>query len=514
MNPLIWLGLRPNGNPKAIPLMAGGLIVCVAVFGALSYSLVPRKDWPSLDQGWLLILSIAQGLFLITMAPGAIRKAILRDFQTGMMESHRLSPISSMGAVLGYLIGAALPAMILYATAVVLSGFFAARFGVAPGLPTGVTLQLIAAGWGFGHICLLIASLLICSTVLLVSIASRGKVNVIGAIILASIFGGWVVLVFVPGLSLLTGLLSIGSLAGMIFGGAGGPAAAADPSTLFVTCVLQVLLAVLFLNSASRKFRSPERSLFSLWGSFALLFLTGATLVAGMGLQYRHAWFFSDWRDMQDGQFLASAATFMLVSLFAVIAASSERFHEDRVSAFSRASLSRSAKLARLAPLVLAIMMLAVCYFMAGVSPVSRNAGARLSGPDWVPVAVTLYFSYIIDTNLTYALIARGRKLLLPLLIALVLLRGLPLAVGGIAQAFADEVHMQTQFPSLIMCISPLGVLAVAGSASVVWIGIGIQALISFLVLRWAARVRRTLLQDVAANPSPLFDAGSVATGG
>jgi hypothetical protein len=205
-----------SGGWRQNVVIVGLYAVMTAALATLAYRTAKPADYGDVSAVCLSLITAIQGVVVLLIAPGAVRKAVLRDFQTGMIESHRLTPLSGLSLVLGYLTGPTAQAFLVYATGLLLGGMFAGAYGQSLGF-AGVALS----AWYGGQLCLLMLGLLVTALSLLAALASAGKANLMVLLLLFGVFGGWFVLPFVPGLALLAGVMSGGWLIGLFV--RGGP---------------------------------------------------------------------------------------------------------------------------------------------------------------------------------------------------------------------------------------------------------------------------------------------------
>lgn len=97
-----------------------GLLLCVYMFRRAMVDL-PLADFAA---GLVHYLIIVQGLILVAGGSTAIYRAMLRDFDTRMLESHRLTPMSHVSVVLGYAFGATLQVLLLAALNLLVGSLF------------------------------------------------------------------------------------------------------------------------------------------------------------------------------------------------------------------------------------------------------------------------------------------------------------------------------------------------------------------------------------------------------
>jgi hypothetical protein len=512
LNPLFWLHLRITGSARTNVTIAVAFTAVVVLFAAISFYVAGMEAGPRaagqayarVNAVWLVIMTVAQGVFLLLLAPSAIRRAVQRDFDSGMIESHRLSPMSNLRIVLGYLTGAPIQALMLYALSLVFGAYFATRYALSAGLGGAIGLRVTLAGWCFAQAGMLVLASMVAGLVLLSALATRGKGNVVGLLVLIGILGGWAVIAFVPGLALLTGVLSGSVLIGLLTSGK----VSAEPVVILNAAVLQFIFCVIFLAAACDKLRASDRPLFSLRLGLILTLVWGFTLVAGMHAAAEHAWLFSEWRDYAHAQLISSAVAFILVSLFPLIAAAVGLFHRDRAAAFGEPGDSRQHLALKLVPLVLALLtVLCLLLMFWGLDP-GQLRSATLRGFErastWAAILAAMLFSFWIDFNWIYFLAARGRRIVFSLLIMLALLKGVPLGLDSLIAYFGRELaDLEWAGYGYLSGLSPVGTLMLAprGGAAV-WVGLAFQAVLACAASRLGRGARRRLGQRVTTASS------------
>lgn len=500
MNPLLWLHLKLSGawrTNASIVLVFAAIVITTA---SISYRMAAPGESGNVSAMMLGMLTAAQAAFVVLVSGAAIRRSVLRDFQTGMIESHRLSPMSGLRIVMGYLLGAPVQAMLLYLTTLVLGAYFAADYARSLGVPGA------AAGWYFLQICLLILGFFLCALTLLLALASAGKANVLGLMVVAGIFGGWMIVAIVPGLALLAGAMSLEVLAGMAIKGAG---AGGSPLVLPIAAVVQTVLGLTFVAAACRKVRAPERAMFSIPLGLLLLAACGATLVIGQWVVPGYRWIYDRYNNLSAAQVVASTAAFMVVAQLVVIGAAAELFAARRSAAFGVALRSAWARSALLIPPLLGVATtgVAVLLYLA-VSPERLTDGliqGFASVPLRVALAAALVLSFWSDFCCAYAAVARGLRIGRLALLWFIGLKGLPLAadlvVNFIRLRLAGEddftfspVSGASPIGTLIHCIIPDGRP---------WEGLGVQVLIAAGLTLLAVRAERGVLTPPSRTPAP-----------
>ena len=103
-NAIGWAAFQLQGGWRNIAATAigYGVIVVLGLTAAGQFATVPVGQ---IMYTLLMFMLAAQGLWLLLFAPSRIQTAVRRDLTTGMIESHRLMPLSPTRAVLGYLVG-------------------------------------------------------------------------------------------------------------------------------------------------------------------------------------------------------------------------------------------------------------------------------------------------------------------------------------------------------------------------------------------------------------------------
>jgi hypothetical protein len=405
--------------------------------------------------------------------------------------------------------GAPIQALMLYGIGLLFGSYFAAQYGLAPGLGGAIGLRATLAGWYFAQGCLLVLAAMISAFVLLLSLATRGKGNVISLLIVALLLGGWVAVLFIPGLALLTGVLSAGVLVGLLTSAKVG----GNPIVIAAAGVLQFVFALILLAAACGKLRAPDRPLFSLRLSLLLLLVWGFTLVAGVYAAPGHNWLFDEWSEYGYAQLVGSTIAFIAVGLVAGVAAAVDLFRHDRAATFGEQSHPRQRLTLQLVPLALALLTL-LCFFlmMRGLRP-TQLASAVIDAfggwSPWVAIGVAMLLSFWIDFNWVYFLEAHGRRILVSLVIMLVLLKVVPLGLDAAIEWFVRELADRRWIGyGYLSAVSPVGTLVWAAKGGVaVWVGLAFQALLAVGATLLGRRVR----QRLGRTEAPPMPVGSVA---
>jgi hypothetical protein len=495
LNPLFWLHLRIGGSVRTNLIIVVAFTGVITAFAAFSFYLADPQDYPQVYATWLTIMTAAQAIFVLLIAPSGIRRAVQRDFDMGMIESHRLSPMSSLKVVLGYMTGAPIQAELLYAVSLVFGSYFAARYALSPGLGGAIGLRVALSGWYGAQVCLLVLGFMISALVLLTALATSGKANIVGALALIAVIGGWVAIIFVPGLALLTGVLSGGVLFGVLTPAKTG----GGPLDVVIAALLQTTFAIIFLAAACRKLRAPDRPLFSPPLDLILLLVWGGTLVTGIHAVSEYTWLFPGWRQYGYAKLVASTVAFMLVALFPLIAAGVELVRRDRSASFGPEGAARRRLDQMLLAPVLASLTVLCLFLMFWVLSPSQIPSLTLRALErwhtWVPIVAAMLLSFWIDFNWVYFLAARGLRMVIGLPIMLALLKGLPIGLDGAIEFMAREaVGVDWTGGGYLTGFSPVGTLMLApAGGGPVWVGLVFQAALAAGATVLGRRMRRSV---------------------
>jgi hypothetical protein len=503
LNPLFWLHLRISGSARTNLIIVVAYVAIVIMFTGGSYYVaaaeagakVGPQTYARVDAAWLVIMTVAQGAFLLLLAPSAIRRAVQRDFDSGMIESHRLSPMSNLKIVLGYMSGAPIQAMMLYAVSLLFGTYFATRYALSPGLGGTIGLRTTLSGWYFAQGCMLVVAAMIGAFTLLTSLATRGKGNIIGVAILIGVFGGWAAIFVIPGLALLAGVLSGWILIGLLTSAKVG----GDPRIIVVSTLLQVVFCVIMLAAACGKLRSPNRAVFTIELGLILLIVWGVTLAMGIFVAPAYGSLFSEWQHQALAQLVASTVAFMLVALLPLIGATVELCQRDRAAAFGEdRSVRRCAELT-FVPLMLGLMTATCCLIMSPVWAATEQLGHvppnALIRQIFVPIAVAMLCSFWIDFNWIYHLAAHGRRIMIGLPIMFVLVKGMPILLDNVIDYFGQQLaDLEWAGYGYLTGLSPVGTLILAPEGgALIWVGLVFQVVLAIGATVVARRARRRL---------------------
>jgi hypothetical protein len=273
-NAIWWLQMRLARNWRMLyhaGLYLGALIAGTMVYRQFDTGLTARASAYRVV-GFVALLQV---LTLTMRGAAAIFKTVNRDYTIGMIESHRMSPISGLAITTGYMFGATVPSALLYFAGLIFGAVLLATSSVS------------AVPWIVGNGMLLAASLMVWSMVVFAGTGTGKPINPMGLLIsvgLGGIFLGQVM----PAFGMLTG--SVPALAAyhvmrgnLDTGSENLVVTSSDDLTIPNVCVISfgcLLLAVFWLWAAARRFRQTHRSAFDArHGTLLLLIFLLASVI-------------------------------------------------------------------------------------------------------------------------------------------------------------------------------------------------------------------------------------------
>ena len=510
MNPLWWLHLRVGGSAKSNLYLVMAYFGIVLLASTMSYNFLmeerTRSSLGTYYSIWAGIISGAQAIFLLLLVPSAIKRSVQRDYQLGIIETLRLTPLSDSRIVLGYLIGPALPTLMLFGSGLIMGSYFTMQASQYSGLLTALGGATVLSTWWALMGLLAIGATMISSISLLSAVAVREhKFNILGLMVAGAVLGDSVIVLFVPGVTLITGVMGGSVLFSSLFRGT----ALGDQSALLTAAFLQMLFTLTFLAAAARRYRRSEQPVFTLDLSLVLLSLMGVTLVLGMV----HALPTQQWAELQY-QLVASLVTFLAVSMFTLNAAASDRLRFDRASTYMRDKYKAAALRRSLIPLLVTVSACALCALMVLVlepAAISANLKATIEEPYmWAAIALTVLFATWFDYSLLYVGAALRWKTWIILLISWGILRLAPVLVDGwlteMTREMAEDPEARWLLQDYAMSASPLGIfLLVFRPCYHIGAGLGVQLVLALLAAGMARWVQPKANQIAApSEPTPV----------
>ncbi len=504
-NPLFGLHVRLSTPRRLITIPI--IVIMLCVLGTGSVARMSGKTIADIAAGTLAFILLGQAIFIAFQASGLIRKALLTDFTSGMIESHRLSPVSGWRLALGYLTGATLPATTLFATGAILGlGYLAPAAG-----GIGVSYETLAIPWLSLQVGMLSVGLMIGALALLAGVSSAGKANVIGWLVVGGFVGGYGALIFVPGL----GLASGGYLAETIFASFRGGALIGTAQPLFevaLMMMLQLTLAALFIAAAARKIRAPESPAFAWWNAVAILLVAGAALVIGGHTHpydgaSREAVF-----ETLDGlkmQLLCSTVVWQLVSLLLTNAAVGIQLRRDVASMLVTQRRSRLPVYV-VVPVGLTVLACILFSFCLRWDPEIAKP-LNTDGFLYTALPAVFLIGFVLDFVFLYLTRLLNWSITLAIMLLWIVLRGLPLILEGARVAYLEvqEIGLDDEGPAMVLSGgSPIGTLYYGlFAAGNPWPGLIVQAGLAAAIgglAAWRLRHTRNAYAAQTARPPGL----------
>lgn len=499
LNPLIGLYFNLSGRWRNNLMLVGG-VVAVVGFGVLLQYRAGGGRLSAVTGTWTMLLSLFQLIALLILGPTAIRKAITRDFQTGMIESHRLTPMSNAAIVTGYLLGPMINSLTLFGTGVVLGAALSAAYAYDTNTP-----QILTA-WYLGQCGLVILAFLYGAFTLMTAVAGSGKANTAGLMVLIGIVGASI-FQFVPGLKLLTGAYAIMSA----FPRGPGrpiPTGAINQISLLLAPALQVVLGLLFLRAACRKVRAPQEPLFDVKLAAALLVICIGTLVAGVHVMGEIPSFAPpgamppEIRQVEGiAAVVVSLGLYMLIAQLLLLGGAADGFALRRAQLYEDAPRNAGPRLLlnEALPWVAGGSAILLLLLLARTTPAEYQgqAIARLTSNSagQLIAAGSLLLSMLADYYFLRVVVALGRKPLAPFIVYFGTAKLAPLVIEACVLSVSNEndpVFGAANFAA----ISPIGLLAaVMLNSGQPLAGLGVQGLIAGVMFAWSLSATRRALQ-------------------
>ncbi len=265
-NAMWWGHFRLLGGPGKIAirtsLYIGFVVAAFTLFCRIRFGAPVAANAGSA----VYVVGILQLAMILIMCSGRLNKAVVDDVNSKMIESHRLSPMTGVSAVIGYMIGPNLQVLLLTAVNFVVGLIFCSLAGKWQ------------VSWMAAHLYLAFVATFVWSAAVLAALVIGKKINVMIILILLSVFGGFRMVPLIPALGLLFGSEMIGYCYDTItFGAAKG-----IPPGAGLTVVVQILVILSCIRAAAHKFERPDLPAFSEF--WALVSYVGWILIAIIAL--------------------------------------------------------------------------------------------------------------------------------------------------------------------------------------------------------------------------------------
>jgi len=485
-NPLGWAQLMLMGGWKRLWAVAGltsaGIIVCsVMIYRAVNLNL------PAFAQNAVGVLMMCEAVLLFFIASGQIKKALLRDFTTDMITSHRLSAMSGYTAVFGYVTGPI--TQILSMSAVIWVAMHVFISMVTPSMGIGRVSMLAIPSVLYAI--MLCAAATLWSLGVLIGLSTRGKAGVLGVVIFLAISNNTGMFKIVPGLYVLFPLTEIVTRNMTTVG-----SIAFDAPALLASALIQTTLTLVFVIAAARKFHRDDVPAFT--PTLAHILLAICSLTSAVAFKY--------WRPSMMGvipaeftvdpgnQMLMTLASLALLCLLPVaVGASAEARWAKRAAADSQFAPRRPtafyASAASATAVALGIMLVVTGKTFHG--QLKEVTGLSLAPNSAMTMAWAFFLAMLTMSGLLRYCYGIGMGGLTVGSFAIALLWLAPLLAEA-AWSVLMDVHA-TKGYSVLFTISPIGTWAAVLKKldAPVMTGLGVQGIAALGALLLARRVRR-----------------------
>ncbi|HWL94584.1 MAG TPA: hypothetical protein VNT79_13760 [Phycisphaerae bacterium] len=275
LSPLAWAQFQLNGGVKRLLGFAGIYAAVLLLANVFIYRAVNSTHvgmpLATFAGGSLSITILLSAALLVLAGAGVINKAVLRDFNSDMLTSHRSTAMTGRIAVLGYLTGS--PSTILAMT--VINWVACTILAWLAGHPIYAP--------GFVFVMLLVLAALIWTGAVLTALSYRGKLSFVAMLVplfiimandeLTHMLGAH------PGLALLMNLRILSSLQSAATTGL----TSTDAQAVIVSMLFQGMFALAFFIAASRKYLRDDVTAFTPTLAFAVVALWA--LVSAVGFE-------------------------------------------------------------------------------------------------------------------------------------------------------------------------------------------------------------------------------------
>ncbi len=262
-NALAWSQFRLKGGPRNL---LGVLAIYIAIIGGLIL-ISTRVDPTSAPQAlatWTMILLGLQIGILLLLAPSVIRNAVRKDIDTGMIESHRLMPMTGVTAVVGYVTGPSAQAVSL----------FLATFCL--GLGTAATGGYRVVDWVAVNVVLALFAACVWVVFVLLSMLGKNALGVMLGVLFLIAISGESFANLLPGVTILAGPVLGGSIFGIVAGGS------SVSSIHLLSFCLQLAVAGLCFLAAARRYCRNDVPAFGRLLGMALVIAWVLASICGM----------------------------------------------------------------------------------------------------------------------------------------------------------------------------------------------------------------------------------------
>jgi hypothetical protein len=345
-NPVMSVQLHLRGGWKNLFITAGTYALIIFAAMGLWAELDPRHVTSSAE-GWTVLLMLIQTGLVLLFSIVRVNNSVRNDITSGIMESHRLMPVTGLTACVGYVVG---PALQMIAIGVVTC---------LAGVVSSTVAGLDSSRWVKANAVMLAFLLFTCTCSMLVGFYRRALFHSLIVFIVITCFSAGMLLYALPGLAIL-----VSPLAGDSVFDPRGKLDLFNPGFQWAFAG-QAMIAGIMLAAASRKFRQPERPAFSI--SLSLILLAAWVLLNLIGFQ--------KWSDIEPVylrynmapgpgrmrvQFTAGSLSAILLCILPIAAAVRE--HREKMEGNAKDQPRRSRVTSRIATILICASL--VCFLL------------------------------------------------------------------------------------------------------------------------------------------------------
>jgi hypothetical protein len=302
-NPMGWAHFRLRGGWKNIATTSGAYVAIILALIILSVRANPLAAKDILYFWTNALLGLQVGA-LILFACASVNKAIRKDFTTHMIESHRLMPTPASQAIVGYVTGPVLQAVVIAAANFCL--------GVMTSVASGLSLN----DWVLANFILAIFAVCAWLAIALLAMLSGSAMGLMIGTLSVCFMSSATALSVLPGLAILTGPLIGHTVFGIIERGGTWSWA------YQVSALAQLVAAGFCFLGAVRKYRREDVLAFG--PGMGLLLLVGWVTLSTIGIRHGlefQSKVFGGFGVGAGVQTIASTLASMLVAIIAVSSA-------------------------------------------------------------------------------------------------------------------------------------------------------------------------------------------------
>lgn len=256
------------GGWRRAGLIAIGYSLALVLGLYLFRRALPNLSTADFAAGFVHFLIVAQGLILVAGGSNAIYRAMLRDFDSRMLESHRLTPMANVAVICGY------------ATGPTLQILFLALLNLLVGTVFSILAQKPLAVWWGGNALMFLGAAVFWSFTIFLGLRSAKPLNPTVLMILVGGFG--LPVLAVPAVGSFLGVYPI--IAGLLIA---REDAAVPFGAVVLMSVFSLLLIAFWVHVSAAKYRRPDLPVLNGFRGLALLALW--MLTAAVGVQLVHS---------------------------------------------------------------------------------------------------------------------------------------------------------------------------------------------------------------------------------